>query len=30
MADRVSSYEQSLAALKRLTSTRKRVEALRA
>lgn len=29
MADRVSSYEQSLAALKRLTSTRKRVEALR-
>jgi ClpP class serine protease len=30
MADRVSSYEQSLAALKRLTSTRRRVEALRA
>ena len=29
MADRVSSYEQSLAALKRLTSTRKRVAALR-
>jgi ClpP class serine protease len=29
MADRVSSYEQSLTALKRLTSTRKRVEVLR-